>query len=121
MYRSGIGSGSPVSTIMLAMPCAPYSSKSIWIIDLHVIKHTKAMKNQKAALLPLYLLSAGVGKRLKLNIIYNLRLPIREQTSLNSLMVPSIISLAVFTPSIKPTDWPDRAGAAFISPPKYRS
>jgi hypothetical protein len=63
-----MGSGSPVNTMILAMPCAPYSSKNIWIIDLHVIKHTKAMKNQKAALLPLYSLSAGEGRRLKLNI-----------------------------------------------------
>jgi hypothetical protein len=63
-----MGSGSPVNTIILAMLCAPYSSKNIWIIDLQVIKHTKAMKNQKDTLLPLYSLSAGEGRRLKLNI-----------------------------------------------------
>jgi hypothetical protein len=38
------------------------------MMDLHVIKQTKAIKNHKAALLPLYILSAGEGSKLKLNM-----------------------------------------------------
>ena len=53
---------------MVARSCARYSSKNIWIIDLQVIKQTKAIKNHKAALLPRYILSAGEGSKLKLNM-----------------------------------------------------
>ena len=50
------------------------------------------MKNQKDALLPLYWLSAGEGRRLKIEHFYNFRFPSLEHVSLNSLIVPSMIS-----------------------------
>ena len=63
-----MGSGSPERTLKFAIECIPYCSKNIWIIDLQVIKQTKAMKTHKAILLPRYLLSAGQGSKLKLKI-----------------------------------------------------
>lgn len=67
IYISGMGSGSPVKTTKFAISCMPIFSKSIWMIDLQVIRQTKAIKNHKEILLPRYTLSAGEGSKLKLN------------------------------------------------------
>ena len=74
-------------------------------------KHLKPTKENKG----------GIVSKENFIHISNLELDKESQTELNSCMVCFIICSTGKTSFIRPIDWPAKAGAAFISPPKYKS